>query len=436
MHVDKTTLHDLSIFHHDEEQSVFHHLNFTHTNGGKEHLRSLLSNPLHSIQTIQDVQKTISALMNIADQWPANITNGTLMVIEKFFETPTEPYPRDANYFSSLYYKIFNNPDYSITKYSVQHFIEFVKGLQKITRLIAEPTSVQLDTWKTKMELFLSKPFIIKMLDTAYGVELLPAEVLTYALAIRAIRNTSTELMNTYCQIDAHLSLAIASKEFNFNFPIFEEAETPFFEAINLFHVQLADPISYSIDLNNKKNFLFLTGANMAGKSTFIKALGVSVYLAHIGMAVPAKAMRLSLFDGILSNIQVTDNVLKGESFFFNEVQRIKSMVEKISDGKKWLILIDELFKGTNQQDAVKCSITVIEGLRKMKNALFVLSTHLYEISEQLKRYPNIQFCYFETSVLNDQLVFSYQLKEGISNDRLGYLILRKEGVVEMLQNL
>jgi DNA mismatch repair ATPase MutS len=127
---------------------------------------------------------------------------------------------------------------------------------------------------------------------------------------------------------------------------------------------------------------------------------------------------------------------MKGESFFFNEVQRIKSTIEKISDGKKWLILIDELFKGTNQQDAVKCSVTVIEGLRKMHNALFVLSTHLYEIGEELKQYPNIQFCYFETSVVDDQLVFSYQLKEGISNDRLGYLILRKEGVVEMLKNL
>ena len=63
------------------------------------------------------------------------------------------------------------------------------------------------------------------------------------------------------------------------------------------------------------------------------------------------------------------DNIIKGESFFFNEAQRIKSTIEKISDGRKWLILIDELFKGTNQQDAIKCSTTVIEGLRKMENA-------------------------------------------------------------------
>ncbi len=185
-----------------------------------------------------------------------------------------------------------------------------------------------------------------------------------------------------------------------------------------------------------RQKFLFLTGANMAGKSTFIKAVGVAVYLAHMGMGVPAQTFTLSLFDGLLSNIQVEDNISRGESYFFNEVQRIKKTIEKINDGRNWLILIDELFKGTNVQDAMKCSTSVIEGLRKMKNALFILSTHLYEIGEALKQYPNIRFNYFETSIENDQLIFSYQLKEGISNDRLGYLILKREGVVKMLDEL
>jgi DNA mismatch repair ATPase MutS len=174
----------------------------------------------------------------------------------------------------------------------------------------------------------------------------------------------------------------------------------------------------------------------MGGKSTFIKATGVAIYLAHIGMGVPAQEMQLSLFDGLLSNINVVDNIIQGESYFYNEVQRIRKTIEKISDGKKWLILIDELFKGTNVQDAMKCSTVVIEGLRKMSNALFILSTHLYEIGESLKQYPNIQFRYFETEVRGDELIFSYQLKEGISNDRLGYLILKREKVVELLEKL
>jgi DNA mismatch repair protein MutS len=188
--------------------------------------------------------------------------------------------------------------------------------------------------------------------------------------------------------------------------------------------------------MDQHNNFIFLTGANMAGKSTFIKAIGASVYLAHIGMGVPAKSMQLTLFDGILSNINVADNIVKGESYFFNEVQRIKNTILKINDGKKWLVLIDELFKGTNVQDAMKCSSTVIKGLIKISNSLFILSTHLYEIGEELKVYPNISFRYFETIVKEDQLEFNYQLKYGISNDRLGYLILKREKVVEMLENL
>jgi DNA mismatch repair protein MutS len=146
--------------------------------------------------------------------------------------------------------------------------------------------------------------------------------------------------------------------------------------------------------------------------------------------------MKLSLFDGLLSNINVVDNIIKGESYFFNEVQRIKNTILKINDGRKWLVLIDELFKGTNVQDAMKCSLTVIKGLIKIKNSLFILSTHLYEIGEELKQHPNISFRYFETAVEEEQLSFSYQLKEGISNDRLGYLILKREKVVSLLEQL
>jgi DNA mismatch repair protein MutS len=146
--------------------------------------------------------------------------------------------------------------------------------------------------------------------------------------------------------------------------------------------------------------------------------------------------MKLTVFDGLLSNINVVDNIIKGESYFFNEVQRIKNTIVKINDNRKWLVLIDELFKGTNVQDAMKCSSTVIKGLIKISNSLFILSTHLYEIGDELQEYPNISFRYFETDVKEDDLAFSYQLKEGVSNDRIGYLILKREKVVEMLEKL
>lgn len=437
MHVDKTTLEDLSIFHQQEEQSVFHYLNFTHTNGGREFLRTLLSSPLDSVHAIQDVQHTIQHLLSVESKWPVTITNGTIMVVEKYYETAVDVYPRNPNIANSTFYKLIKGPDYSITKYSVEHFIVFVKGLQQVTQLLQSAQSKNLEVWKERVEMLLNKPMVQDMLQNDNIKKLTPSDVLAYANFIRNhFKSSVFELVEIYSKLDAYLSVAIACKKYHFCFPEIQETKQPFINARGLFHVQIDLPVSYDISLNKEENFLFLTGANMAGKSTFIKAIGVSVYLAHLGFGVPAHSMQLSLFDGLLSNIQVSDNITKGESYFYNEVKRIKNTIEKISDGKNWLILIDELFKGTNVEDAMKCSTVVVEGLRKMQNALFVLSTHLYEIGEDLRQYNNIQFRYFETNIVDDQLVFSYQLKQGISNDRLGYFILRKEGVVEMLEKL
>jgi DNA mismatch repair protein MutS len=437
MQVDKTTLADLSIFHSEEEQSVFYHLNHTQTNGGREYLRYLLSNPLDSIETILDTQKTFQQLMKVAPEWPVTVTNGTIMVIERFYETQVNNFSKHPNKINSLAYKLINAPDYSLLRYTVEHAIDFTKGLQQIVNLLQKQTnSRQITTWITRMDMLLNKPMIQEMMLEDKR-KLSPEKVLSYAGFIRFhFKSQSFELVDIYSKFDAYISIAWACKKYNYTFPGISESKEPYIKATGLYHMLLEKPVSCDVALTIDKNFLFLTGANMAGKSTFIKAVGVATYLAHLGMGVPAANMQLSYFDGLLSNIQVVDNIVKGESFFFNEVQRIKSTIEKISDGKNWLILIDELFKGTNQQDAVKCSTTVIEGLRKMKNALFILSTHLYEIGDELRKYQNIQFHYFETSVKDDQLLFSYQLKEGISNDRLGYLILRKEGVVALLEKL
>jgi DNA mismatch repair ATPase MutS len=276
-----------------------------------------------------------------------------------------------------------------------------------------------------------------KLANTAAASAFTRQENLYYAHHLRVnYRNATLEAVDIFSRLDAWYSMAVAVKTFNLQFPKFRDGSQPYFKANGLYHILLQHPVAYDLVMDPAQNFLFLTGANMAGKSTLIKAIGSSVFLAHMGMGVPAQGMELSVFDGLLSNINVADNIVKGESYFFNEVQRIKTTINKINDGKKWLVLIDELFKGTNVQDAMKCSLTVIKGLIKIKNSLFILSTHLYEIGEELKRYPNISFKYFETEVSEEQLQFSYQLKEGISNDRIGYVILKREKVVELLERL
>ncbi|WP_026764245.1 MutS-related protein [Sediminibacterium salmoneum] len=437
MQVDKVTLQDLSVFHSEEFQSVFHHINLTLTNGGREYLRYLLAHPLDTVKAIEQTQLTIQQLGTIMDQYPVSPSNGTVLVMEKFFESPINNYPSDIGVVSALLYKFLNLADYSLSKFTVEHALDFVQGMEKIAGLITlENGSVWLNQTAERILQLLNKEMVHDMLQ-ANKKSLTPTSILKFAQFLRTrFKNATEELIEIHSKLDAYLSLAKAAKKFHFTYPEVVETQEPCIEAEGLYHFLLEVPVAYEVKLNQSENFIFLTGANMAGKSTFIKAAGLAAYMAHIGMGVPAKKMKISSLDGILSNIQVTDNIMKGESFFFNEVQRIKKTIERIRDGKKWLILIDELFKGTNQEDAVKCSTVVIEGLRKLPNALFILSTHLYEIGHQLKHYPNIQFRYFETAIQDDQLLFSYQLKEGISNDRLGFLILKREGVVQMLENL
>lgn len=438
MQIDKVSFNDISVFHPEEEFSIFHKLDFTKTVGGKEWLRRFFSEPHHDLNRIIGTQNIIKTLLNHIEDWPTEITNGTVLMMDKFFDYNLDPVPQEPNTINSFTYKLLHGQDYSMVKYSVKHFGDFYRGLKKLLNLFegAElPTNLQFYINNIR-KLFSEKP-LRELAATNTDQKLSPAQNLYFAFYLRTTYKSNTiEAIDAFSRIEAWYSMAMAVKTFNLQFPEFIEQDEPYFKAEGLYHVLLQKPVAYDLILEPNQNFLFLTGANMAGKSTLIKAVGSSVFLAHIGMGVPARKMELSMFDGLLSNINVSDNIAKGESYFFNEVQRIKNTIYKINDGKKWLVLIDELFKGTNVQDAMKCSLAVIKGLIKIKNSLFILSTHLYEIGDELKQYPNISFKYFETNVTEDQLEFSYQLKEGISNDRIGYVILKREKVVDMLEKL
>ncbi len=438
MQIDNISFSDISIFHAEEEFSIFHKLNFTRTSGGKAWLRKFFTEPHGDLKRIMGTQKVIRSLMEHVDDWPEDISNGTLLVMDKFMDYALDPISERSNVVNGLVYKWLHSEDYSMVKYSIPHFADFFRGIRSIAMLLDDldlPPNISI--YIDRIAQVLKDEPLGLLSQTEKGDKFSIRDTLYFGYYLRTKYRTKTlELIDIFSRLDAWYSMAVAVKTYNLAFPEFVEQEQPHVEAKGLYHILIPKPVPYDLQMNPEHNFLFLTGANMAGKSTLIKSVGSAVFLAHIGMGVPATQMKLTLFDGLLSNINVVDNIAKGESFFFNEVQRIKNTIDKINNGKKWLVLIDELFKGTNVQDAMKCSLTVIKGLIKIKNSLFILSTHLYEIGEELENYSNISFRYFETNVDNDQLQFSYQLKEGISNDRIGYVILKREKVVDMLENL
>ena len=439
MDIDNTTFNDLSIFTGAEDSpSVFSKLDYTLTLGGRQQLARLFSQPFSDLTKIRETQQILGIILRNESVWPASITNGTIMVMERFYETPIDDLPTGENPMAAFSYKIFHASDFSLTRYTVRHFADFIRGMQEIGVIIEKNDAPpMLQAVGERIKKLASGDMLMALAGKRAADPLSPVDVIRFGYYIRMhFKNAAHELIDLFGKLDAWYSMSMACRINKLVLPRFVESDQPLLRIDSLHHLLLPAPVAYDVSMERAENFIFLTGANMAGKSTFIKAVGCALYLAHLGMGVPASDMELSLFDGIISNINVVDNLIKGESYFFNEVQRIKNTILKINNPRKWLVLIDELFKGTNVQDAMKCSDAVIRGLIKIQSSLFVLSTHLYEIGDGLRSYPNIAFKYFETNVNEEQLEFSYQIKEGISNDRIGYLILKREKVVDLLDKL
>src|SRR3954454_25261340 len=160
MKVDRTTINDLSIFNADETLSVFHKLDFTTTIGGKDWLRALLAKPYDNLKQIEDMQQMLQSLIPLLDNFPTIISNGTIMVIERFYETPLDEMPSHANTVNSVSYKIFHSADFSLTRYSVEHFINFFKGLNALVQLCSNADSTILRNTSTRITSLIAKPVI------------------------------------------------------------------------------------------------------------------------------------------------------------------------------------------------------------------------------------------------------------------------------------
>src|SRR5688500_4964672 len=135
MQIDKITFNDIAIFHPEEEFSIFHKLNFTRTVGGKEWLRRFFTEPHHDLKRILGTQNIIRTLLRQIDEWPLEITNGTIIMIDKFLDYNLDPVPENQNLVNTYSYKLLHGQDYSMIKYSVKHFADFYRGLRKLSRL-------------------------------------------------------------------------------------------------------------------------------------------------------------------------------------------------------------------------------------------------------------------------------------------------------------
>jgi DNA mismatch repair ATPase MutS len=167
-----------------------------------------------------------------------------------------------------------------------------------------------------------------------------------------------------------------------------------------------------------------------------MKSLSIALYMAHMGFPVAAKQMQFSVLDGMFTTINLPDNLGMGASHFYVEVLRIKKIALELKQGKNLFVLFDEMFRGTNVKDACEATIAFTEAFAGKRNSQFVISTHIIEAGEVLqKKCDNINFVYLPTIMDGNKPVYTYSLKQGLTADRHGMVIVKNEGILEILKS-
>lgn len=235
---------------------------------------------------------------------------------------------------------------------------------------------------------------------------------------------------NRWFLFEAYLSVSKGIVEHGFVFPSFDDSE---FSIQGLYHPLLKNAVSN--DITARRNVILLTGPNMSGKSTFLKSISLCVYLGHAGLAVPATKAVIPFFDNLSVAINLTDSIVSGYSHFMTEIITLKNVVEEALQGAKCFAVFDELFRGTNIEDALEISTATIKGLTKFTNSYFFISTHLHQLKsmEEINN-GKVETCFIEC-VLNEGIpAFTYKLKEGWSDLKIGRILFEKEGLNDMLK--
>ncbi len=180
----------------------------------------------------------------------------------------------------------------------------------------------------------------------------------------------------------------------------------------------------------NPGNITIITGANMAGKSTFLRTIGVNLVLAMCGAPVCAAEMKFSPLE-IFTSIRQNDSLQKNESYFYAELKRLKRLIEVIKQHKNTFFIVDEMLRGTNSKDKHAGSEAFIKKTTKYQ-ASGIIATHDILLGQLEKNYPKMvkNYC-FEVEIDNNKLKFDYKLKKGISQNLNATFLMKKIEIIE-----
>ncbi|MHA4810230.1 MutS-related protein [Flavitalea flava] len=435
--IDNQTLDDLNIFGKRNNDSIYAIFNRTHTRGGAEILEQLFRYPLSDAPSIN---QRSSIIRYFRDKKTAFPFKGDLF-------DAAEQYLADTDERSRLSY------DENNLRRKFDHLIgadsEYLQVFKGITAIIE--ILIRLKVFLQDVTMSGGSPYDgdirefrelmnIPVTDTALS-ETLPVK-LNYVRAVEydkmlryVYRDRIKKILYHIYYLDVYISVAAVATQRGFTFPEAMEGDVHIMKLDGVYHPKLSKPVPNKLYMEPDSNIVFLTGANMAGKSTFMKSLGIALFLAHAGFPVPAEKMVFSVCDGLLTTINLPDDLNMGYSHFYTEVLRVKKMAVQLSKSKNLFIIFDELFRGTNVKDAYEATVAITAAFAGKPNCMFVVSTHIIEAGQTLAdRCKNISFVYLPTRMEGDKPVYTHRLERGISADRHGMVIINNEGILDILR--
>ena len=435
--LDKQTIRDLELFPEKRnDKSILSVYNRTATIGGQELLYEVFSSPVNNLDFLQNRQNEINFFVNNACFFKLN--SGQLDYIEWYLRNQRVPLKDniiDATV-DSVRNKLKPDNDYRTISEGILHIVRLLNKLDLFieeARLFPIPSTLDKDL--EKIDNFIDSKSLKKVMSQSDDLSFTQINKLDYFFRV-SHKIPFREVLDAVYKIDILQTLCQLIKKDGFTLPNYSSNTKSRFEVIDAIHPLLTDPISNSFTFDHDSNLCFITGPNMSGKSTFLKTMGVMLYLAHIGFPVPAKKLTTSLFDGLFTTINLTDNLNLGYSHFYSEVKRVKDLVIKMNSERNLFIIFDELFRGTNVKDAYDASLMIISALAKIRDNFFFISTHILEVAENLVDKDSIIFKCFESDLIEGQPVYDFKLKEGISKERIGLLIIKNESIMEILDEI
>jgi len=471
--------HDIDLF---GQNSFFHHINRTNRNESQSLLAAMLSS--NSIDAIEKKQEAIKELAGLVE-WRQNYSVSTKLIETEVSSKAIFSWLNDYKPFISkpMYYLGVVFPFLSVTVFALYFFNVIPESyilymllvglgvtslfLKKITKLSNNVTEfkevmsqysnllIEIENQTFKSELIINKQNKIKsekvkasailkelskyidaldqrnnMIFGVVGNGYLLWDIKQVFRIEKWITDYKSKVNNWFDVIeffDAYNSLGnFAYNHPDFNYPILSNGTVIKAEQLGHFMIDKSVRISNDV-LVDENNFIIITGANMAGKSTFLRTIALNIVSANTGLPICAKSFIYNPIK-LISSMRTSDSLLDDESYFFSELKRLKFIVDEIKTDK-YFIILDEILKGTNSKDKEEGSKKFVQKLVASKST-GIIATHdlgLCTIEEQL---PQVKNKYFDAEIINDELFFDYKYKEGICQNMNASFLLKKMEIV------